>query len=193
MSYKVYVTYICCVILNNIQIHFKPSRTYTYIQQSIVLGHLLLRIHYLMALPGLDPVEGSQRFTSFLVRLLVFKSRAVTYTPVGCVSLLRNVCMCQCACMCQCVCMCLQSGQYRESIPILFLFQTLSKNLIPFPRRTVLNLTQGSSVTSGELIRNLVSAHSKYLCVHLLLILHFEVGVSVTADFPVNWSQCQRP
>jgi len=110
MSYKFHVTYICCMILNNIQIHFKPSRTYTYIQQSIVLGHLLLRIHYLMALPGLDPVEGSQRFTSFLVRLLVFKSRAVTYTPVGCVSLLRNVCMCQCACMCQCVCMCLQSG-----------------------------------------------------------------------------------
>ena len=26
MSYKHYVTYICCVILNNIQIHFKASR-----------------------------------------------------------------------------------------------------------------------------------------------------------------------
>ena len=51
----------------------------------------------------------------------------------------------------------------------------------------------GSPVTSGELIRNLVSAHSKYLCIHLFLIYHFEVGVSVTADFPVNWSQCRRP
>jgi len=57
----------------------------------------------------------------------------------------------------------------------------------------VLNLTQGSPVTSVELIHLLVSAHSKYLCFHFLLIPHFEVGVSVTADFPVNWSQCQRP
>ena len=57
----------------------------------------------------------------------------------------------------------------------------------------MLNLTQGPSVTSGELIWNLVSSHSKYLCVHLLLKLHFEVGVSVTVDFPLNWSQCQRP
>jgi len=64
----------------------------------------------------------------------------------------------------------------------------------PNPRRTVLNLTEGSSVTSGDLIQNLVSAHTKYLCVHLrLILLHFEVAVSVTTDFPVNWSQCQRP
>ena len=125
MSYKVYVTCICCIILNNIQIHFKPSRTYIYIQQSIVFGDLLLRIHCLMAPPGLDHVER-QRLTSFLVRLLVLRFRAVTYKPVGCVSLVRNVCMCQC------VCMCLQSGYCRESIPTLFLFQTLSKNLIPF-------------------------------------------------------------
>jgi len=91
MSYKLYVTYTCCVILDNIQIHFKPSRTYIYIQQSIVFGHLLLRMHYLMAPPGLDPEEGSQRFTSFLVELLLFASRAVTYKPAGCVSLVRNV------------------------------------------------------------------------------------------------------
>jgi len=103
MSYKFYVTHICCIILNNIQIHSKPSRTYVYIQQSIVFGHLLLRIHYLMAPPGLDPVETSQRFTPFLVRLLIFKSRAVT-GPGAAVRLVRNVCMCQC------VCMCLQSG-----------------------------------------------------------------------------------
>jgi len=100
MSYKLYVTYICCVILNNIQIHFIPSRTYIYIQQSIDFGHLLLRIHYLMAPPGLDTVEGSQRFASFLVGLLVFRSRAVTCRPAGCVSLVRNVCMCQRVCMC---------------------------------------------------------------------------------------------
>ena len=81
--------------------------------------NLLLRFHYLMAPPGFKPVEGSQRLTSFLVRLLFFRSGAVTYKPVDCVSLLRNVCMCQC------VCMCLQSGSYRESIPDLFLFQTL--------------------------------------------------------------------
>ena len=104
MSCKFYVTYTCCIILNNIQAHFKPSRTYMYIQQSIVLGHLFFRIHYLMAPLGLDPVEGRQRFTSFLVRLLVLRFRAVTYKPVGCVSLVRNVCMCQR------VCMYLQSG-----------------------------------------------------------------------------------
>jgi len=78
MSYKVYVTYICSINLNTIQILYKPSRTYVYIQQSIVFGNLFLRIHYLMAPPGLDPVEGSQRFSPFLVRLLVFRSRAVT-------------------------------------------------------------------------------------------------------------------
>jgi len=63
----------------------------------------------------------------------------------------------------------------------------------PNPRWTVLNLTKGSSVTAGELIRNLVSAHSKYICVNFHLILHFEVGISVSTDFSVNWSQCQRP
>jgi len=99
MSYKVYVTHICCVILNNIQINFKPSRTYTQIQQSIVFGHLLLRMHYLMAPPGLDLEEGSQRFTSFLVGLLVFRSRSVTYKSAGCVSLVQNVWMCQRVCM----------------------------------------------------------------------------------------------
>jgi len=104
MSYKLYAIYICCIILKNMQIHFKPSRTYIYIQQLIVFGNLLFRIHYLMAPPGLDPVEGSQSFTSFLARLLVIRSKAVTYKPVGCVSIVRNVCMCQC------VCMCLQSG-----------------------------------------------------------------------------------
>ena len=78
-----------------------------------------------MAPPGLDPVEGSQRFTPFLVRLLVFRSKAVT-GPWMSVSLVRNVSMCQC------VCMCLQSGWYKESTPILFLSQTLSKILIPF-------------------------------------------------------------
>ena len=102
MSYKLHVTYICCVIVNNMQIHFKPSRTYIYNQESIVFGHLLLRMHYLMAPPGLDPEEGSQRFTSFLVGLPIFRlgSSAVTYKPVGCVSLVRNVCMRQRVCMC---------------------------------------------------------------------------------------------
>ena len=37
------------------------------------------------------------------------------------------------------------------------------------------------------------TAHTKYLCVQLRLILHFEVCLSVTTDFPVNWPQCQRP
>ena len=93
MSYKLYVTYICCLILNHIQTPFQPSRTYVHIQQSIVFGHLLLRIHYLMAPPGLDPVDGSKRFISYLVRLLVLRSRAVTYKPVGYASLVRNVCV----------------------------------------------------------------------------------------------------
>jgi len=99
MSYKVYMTYVCCVILNNIQIHFTPSRTYLHIHQSIVFGFLLLRMHYSMAPPGLDPEEGSQRFISFLVGLLVFRSRAVTFKPEGCVFLVQNVWMCQRECM----------------------------------------------------------------------------------------------
>jgi len=104
MSCKFYVTYKCCIIWNNIQTHFKPSRTYIYLQQSIDFGYLFFRIHYLMAPPGLDPVEGSQRFTPFLVRLLFLRFRAVTYKPVGYVSLVGNICICQC------VCMWLQSG-----------------------------------------------------------------------------------
>jgi len=78
------------MILNNIQIHSKSSRTYIYIQQSIVFGHLFLVLHYLMAPLGLDPVEGNQRFTSFMVRLLVQRFTAVTYKSVGCVSLVPH-------------------------------------------------------------------------------------------------------
>ena len=99
MLYKLYVTYMCCVILNNIQIHFKASRTYKHIHQSNLFGNLLLRMHYSIAPPGLDPEEGRQRFISFLVGLLVFRSRAVTYKPAGSVSLVQNVCMCQRVCM----------------------------------------------------------------------------------------------
>jgi len=99
MLYKLYVTYICCVILNNKKIHFKAFRTYIHIHQSIVFGHLLLCMHYSMAPPGLDPEEGSQRFIFFLVGLLVFRFRAVTFKPKGCVFLVQNVWMCQRVCM----------------------------------------------------------------------------------------------
>jgi len=99
ISSKLYVTYICCVILNNIQIHFKASRTYIHIHQSIVFGHLLLLMHYSMAPPGLDPEEGSQRFISFLVGLLVFRFRAITFKPEGCEFLVQNVWMFQRVCM----------------------------------------------------------------------------------------------
>ena len=98
MLYKVYVTYVCCVILN-IQIHFKASRTCIHIHQSIVFGHLMLRKHYIMAPPGLDPEEGSQRFIFFLVGLLVFRYRAVTFKPEGCVFFVQNVWMCQRVCI----------------------------------------------------------------------------------------------
>ena len=127
MSFKLYVTCICCIIRNTIQIHHKPSSTYIYIQQSIVFGHLLLHIHYLMA-DHLDSAlwrPGSQRFAPFLVRLLVFRSRDVT-GPWAAVRLVCNVCMCEC------VCMCLQFGLYTMPTPFLFLSQTLSKNLIRF-------------------------------------------------------------
>jgi len=97
MWYKLYATYTCCAILNNIQIHFKASRTYIHIHQSIVFGHLLL--HYSIAPPVLHPEEGSQRFISFLVGLLVFRFRAVTFKPEGCVFLVQNVWMCQRVCM----------------------------------------------------------------------------------------------
>ena len=104
---------------------FKPCRTHIYIHQSIVFGHLLFCIHYLIASSGLDPVEGSQRFDPFLVRLLVFRSRAVT-GPWAAVRLVWNICMCEC------VCMCLQSGLYTVTTPFLFLSQRLSENLIRF-------------------------------------------------------------
>jgi len=94
-----YKLYICCVILNNIQIHFKSSRTYIHIHHSIVFGHLLLRKHSSMAPPGLDPEEGSKRVISFLVGLLVFRFRVITFKPEGCVLLVQNVWMCQRVCM----------------------------------------------------------------------------------------------
>ena len=51
-----------------------------------------------MAPPGLDPEEGSQRFMSFPVGLLVFRFRAVTFKSEGCVFLVQNVWMCECVC-----------------------------------------------------------------------------------------------
>jgi len=63
--------------------------------------------------------------------------------------------------------MCLQSGLYTVTTPFLFLNQTLSKKFIRFT--TLGNLSQ---YDSG--------------------LPHFEAGVAVTADFPANWSQCQR-
>ena len=100
MSYKLYATFMCCIILNTIQIHYKPSRTCICIQQSIVFGHLLLRIHYLVAPPGLDPVEGSQRFDPFLVRLLVFRFRAVTVLACGRRCALFEIYACANVCVC---------------------------------------------------------------------------------------------
>jgi len=44
-----------------------------------------------MTPPGLDPEEGSQRTISFLVGLLVFRFRAVTFKSEGCVFLVQNV------------------------------------------------------------------------------------------------------
>jgi len=81
------------------QIHFKASKTYIHIHQSIVFGHLLLPMHYSMAPPGLDPEEGSQRFISFLVGLVVFRFGAITFKPEGYVFLVQNVWMCQSVCM----------------------------------------------------------------------------------------------
>jgi len=57
----------------------------------------------------------------------------------------------------------------------------------------VFNLTQGSPFTSGELICLYITAHSKYLFFPTPPHTPFWSGVSVTADFPVNWSQCHRP
>jgi len=99
MSYKLYVTYICCVILNNIQIQLKAFRALIHSHQSIVFGHLLLRMHYSMASPGLYPEEGKQRFISLLVGLLVFRFRAFAFKPEGCVFLAQNLWMCQRVCM----------------------------------------------------------------------------------------------
>jgi len=54
---------------------------------------------YSMAPPVLDPEEGSQRFIPFLVGLLGFRFRAVTFMSEGCVFLVLNVWMCECVCM----------------------------------------------------------------------------------------------
>ena len=128
------MTYICCVILNSIQILLEASRTYIHIHEWIFFGHLLLRIHYSMAPPGLDPEEGSQRFIPFLVGLLGFRFRAVTFNSEGCVFLVQNVWMCACT-------------YNPTSIGSLFLFSFCFQLWLWFhllPRRLVLNFTQGS-------------------------------------------------
>ena len=187
MSYKHYVTYICCVILNNIQILFQASRTCIHIHEWIVFGHLLLRItiqwHHLDSTLRRE-ARGSSLFwwdfSSSDFGLLRSNPRAACFLfqMYGCV----NVCVCTYS---------------PTSIGSLFLFsfcfQLFPRLWLHLPRRLVLNFTQGSSVTTGDLIQNLESAHTKYLCVQLRLILHFEVSVSVTTEFPVNWPQCQRP
>jgi len=76
------------------------------------------------------------------------------------------------ACVNVCVCVYSPASIGSLSLSLLVSNSFSESDPIHYPRRTVLNLTQGSSVTSGELIWNLVSAHSKYLCVHLLLIFH---------------------
>ena len=86
MLYKRYVLY-------NFKQHTNTFQTLQniYLHSTInVFGHLLLRIHYLMAPPGLDPEEGSQRFISFLLGLLVFRFRAVTFKSEGCMFLVEN-------------------------------------------------------------------------------------------------------
>ena len=101
MSYKHYVTYMCCVILYNIQILFEASRTYIHIHEWIVFGHLLLRMHYWMAPPGLDPealrgARGSSLFwwdfSSLDFGLSRSNPRAACFLfkMYGCV----NVCVC---------------------------------------------------------------------------------------------------
>ena len=72
----------------------------------------IVAYHYSMVPPGLDPEEGSQRFISFLVGLLDFRFRAVTFKSEGCVFLVQNVLMC--VCVCECVC--------PTSLGSLFLF-----------------------------------------------------------------------
>jgi len=49
--------------------------------------------------------------------------------------------------------------------------------------------------TSGKIIIWMfhVTEHSKYLIAYLTLVTHFEAGVEITTNFPVNWPQCQRP
>ena len=62
-------------------------------------GPFIVVYYYSMAPPGLDPAEGSQGFISFPVGLLVFRSRAATFKPEGCVFFVQNngcvnVCVC---------------------------------------------------------------------------------------------------
>jgi len=159
MSYKHYVTYICCVILNNIQILFQASRTCIHIHEWIVFGHLLLRItiqwHHLDSTLRRG-ARGSSLlwwdFSSSDLGLSRSNPRAACFLfkIYGCV----NVGVCTYS---------------PTSIGSLFLF-SFCFQLFPrlwfhlLPRRLVLNFTQGSSVTSGDLIQNLESAHTKYLC-----------------------------
>jgi len=91
------------------------------------------------------------------------------------------------------VCVCTYSPTRTGSLFLFsFCFPLFPRLWFHLPRQLVLNFTQGSFVTSGDRIQNLESAHTKYLCVQLRLTLHFEISVSVTTDFPVNWPQFQR-
>ena len=99
MSYKHYVTYICCVILNNIQILFQASRTYIHNYESFFLA--IYCCAYTIQWYHLDSTlgrgaRGSSLFWLHFSALDVGLSRSIPratcflFKMYGCV----NVCVC---------------------------------------------------------------------------------------------------
>ena len=173
MSYKHYVTYICCVILNNIQILFQASRTYIHIHEWIFFSHLLLRIQF-NGTTWTRPWGGEPEVHLFFggtCRLQIWgyhvQARGLRVSCSKCMDVSKRVYVPT------------VRPEWRVySYSLLVSNSSQDSDSIYYPRRLVLNFTQGSCVPSGDLIQNMESVHTKYLCVQLRLILHLEVSVS---------------
>ena len=106
---------------------FQTIQNILHIHQSIVFGHLLLRQHYSMAPPGLDPEEGSQRFSLFWWDFSSPDLGLSRSSPRPACFLFKLMDVSTCVY----VPTVRLSSSSRESIPILFLFPTLLKTMIP--------------------------------------------------------------
>jgi len=84
---------------------------------------------------------------------------------------------------------------FQIHYPWLILFRLYNLRLALVTTLALVLSPERAPVSSVELFVVLffVTVHSKYLLAYISLILRFEAGVCITADFPINWPQCHRP